>query len=1032
MPDLTLGLDLGANSIGWALIDETGQRLVATGVRVFPEGVDNYDTGKEAPKMQERRIKRAMRRLIMRRAARRRALRRLLADAGLCQADDPRLWTEDPYELRRRGLDEPLTGVQFARVLIHLAQRRGFKSNRKTDRAREADDKGVLGEINWVQQQIAVSGSRTLGEMLAKVRAGEWHSPDAVKLHTRVRAIHTRREMFLHEFDMLWERQKSFNSPLSALLTDELKLRLNNPAKDDKWMHKGILFGQRKLYWPKEVVGRCELEPRLARCPRADRLAQRFRLLQEVNNLRYYDPDAREERTLTQEQRALLLDKLSRTATMDFDAIRKALGFIDSIRFNLERGQRPALKGLPVDAALACKEIFGRRWHEFSEQQKDQIVRTLIDESDEDLRRIAVEQWGLSPQAAEKLLTVELPDGYAALSRQALEKLLPHMERGLLYMTADGTPCALSEAGYLRPDQRPRKTLPFLPAPPEVANPVVRQALHEVRKLVNAIIRQYGKPARIRVELAREAALSADQRRKASKRRQENEDERNRAADTIRQAGGTVSRDAIERVLLWQEQDGACIYSGRPISLAQLLGGEVDIDHILPRSRCLDNSRQNKVVAFRDMNREKGNRTPREWLEADPARYDQVLQRASRLSYAKRRRFIQKELDLDQFVQRQLNDTRHLSRVVRQYLDCLVEQPHHILCPKGSHTAELRRHWGLDTILQSLPDSPAWQAADDLQPGEKNRADHRHHAIDAVVLALTDHKRLQQLARIQRQGGTRATGQVLPEPWPGFRDAVLQAVQSINVSHRVQRRVAGALHEETIYGPVFQRRLGLGIVQKPGEFVFRKPLESLSAPEIEHIRDKTIRQIVIDRLKERNVAFGRGAKKKTIPSSVWNPPLAMPSGVPIRKVRLLKYDQTIQPIRNGTAYVKTGSIHHLCIFQFTENGKRKREAVFVSMLEAAQRIRLRQPIIQRTHPTRPNATFVMSLSRGEMVLGTFKGKLRLVKLKTAVSTEQKIQFVEHTDARRGNLAQIISVTPNTLKGEKVTVDLLGRIRRAHD
>lgn len=1031
MPALTLGLDVGANSIGWALIDEAGARLVAAGVRVFPEGVDNYDTGKEAPKMRERRNKRAMRRQIMRRSARRRALRRLLAKAGFCKADDPQLCADDPYDLRLRGLHEPLTPGQFARVLIHLNQRRGFKSNRKTDRARKADDKGVLAEINWVQQQIASSGSQTLGEMLAKVRASQWTPPDGEKLTRRVRCIHTRREMLLEEFNLLWERQKSFNSPLSGLLTDDLKLRLNNPEPDKKWMHQGILFGQRKLYWPRKIVGFCELEPRQRRCPRADRLFQRFRLLQEVNNLRYYDPGTREERGLTDEQRTLLLDKLSRAAKMDFDAIRKALGFIDSIRFNLERGERKSLKGLPVDAALGRKELFGQRWHQFPEQQKDQIVRALIEQSDDELRRTAVEHWGLPPEAAERLLAIDLPDGYASLSRAALEKLLPHMERGLLYMTADGTPCALAEAGYLRRDQQQRKVLAFLPPPPDVSNPVVRQGLHEVRKLVNAIIREYGKPARIHVELAREAALSAEQRRKASKRRQENEHQRDRAGDTIRQAGGTVSRDAIERVLLWEEQGRICIYSGRCISLNQLLGGEVDVDHILPRSRSLDDSRQNKLVAFRDMNQEKGNRTPREWLEADPDRYEQVLQRASRLEYPKRRRFLQKELDLDQFVQRQLNDTRYLSRVVRQYLDCLVEQPHHILCPKGSHTAELRRLWGLDTILQSLPDSPAWHTRNDLKPGEKNRADHRHHAIDAVVLALTDHRRLQQLARLQHGA---ASGGIPPQPWPGFRDAVLQTVRAINVSHRVQRRVAGALHEETIYGPVFQRSPGLGLVRKPDEFVFRKPVASLSPAEIKHIRDKTIRQIIIDRLKQHRVSFGRGTKDK-IPSDVWNKPLAMPSGVPILKVRLVKRDQTIQPIRKDTAFVKTGSIHHVCIFEFTENGQRRREAVFVSTLQAAQRIRDRQPIIQRTHPTRPNARFVMSLSRGEMVLGTFKGKQRLVKYKTGASTQGQLYFVEHTDARRNSgksPATTFSVKASTLKGQKVTVDPLGRIRRAHD
>jgi CRISPR-associated endonuclease Csn1 len=606
------------------------------------------------------------------------------------------------------------------------------------------------------------------------------------------------------------------------------------------------------------------------------------------------------------------------------------------------------------------------------------------------------------------------------------------MERGLLYMSDDGTPCALTAAGYLRPDQQPRKVLPELPEPPDIANPVVRQAMFEVRKVVNAIIREHGKPARIHVELARDATKSQQQRQEDSKRRQENEDRRSEAADLIRSNGFKVSRDGIDRVLLCREQGETCVYSGRSISMVQLLQGEVDIDHILPYSRCLDDSMQNKVVAFRGMNQEKGNRTPREWLESDPERYEKILKGVSKLPYSKRKRFTQKELDLDSFVQRQLNDTRYIARALSQYLRCLVTEPHHVLCPKGSHTAELRRHWGLGTVLQNLPDSPAWTGENELRDGEKNRADHRHHAIDALVIALTDASRLQTLARIRRQGGTQNTGEVLPDPWPRFRETVIEAIKGINVSHRVQRRVSGALHEDTLYGPVRDKNIRGGLIQRPGEFVVRKPLESLTCSMIEDIRDPTIRDIVIARLNERKVSFGRGIKGG-IPKEVWTPQLKMKSGVPIRKVRLIKRDETIQPIRAGTAFVKPGSTHHLCIFEWTENGKKKREAIFVTMLEAIQRIRRKEPIISRVHPSRPNAHFVMSLSAGEAVVGP-KGDGQLMIFSTAASTQGQVYFNRHTDARRSSDRQKIVVTANSMdrNARKVTVDPLGRIRWAND
>ncbi len=528
---------------------------------------------------------------------------------------------------------------------------------------------------------------------------------------------------------------------------------------------------------------------------------------------------------------------------MDFERIRKAMGFIDSIAFNLERGNRKALKGMPTDYALAKKELFGPAWHEFSESKKNKIVRELIDVKDEELPALAA-KWGLPAESVECLGAVDFPDGYAALSRVALEKLVPHMVRGLLYMTDDETPCALTEAGYLRPDKRERKVLAELGEPPEIANPVVRQAMFEFRKLVNAIIREHGKPARIHIELARNATMSSEERQKASKRRQENEKLRDEAAEMIRSAGIRVSRDGIDRVILWREQGANCVYSGRAISLTQLLQGEVDIDHILPRSRCLDDSMANKVVAFRELNHLKGNRTPREWLESEPERYNQVLLQAAGLAYAKRKRFAQKELELDKFVLRQLNDTRYIAREAARYLRTIVDEPHHVLCPKGSHTAELRRHWGLNTVLRELADSPGWSAESDLRDGEKDRSDHRHHTIDALVVALTDQSRLQQLARIQREGGTETTGEVLPEPWPHFRSLVVGALQQICVSHRVQRRVSGALHEETIYGPIRRRDVHGELVAKPDEFAVRKPLEALTISMVHNIRDKAIRALV--------------------------------------------------------------------------------------------------------------------------------------------------------------------------------------------
>ena len=1050
---LTLGLDLGSNSIGWALIDEPAGKLRRIGSRVFPEGVDRDQTGGEHPKNEQRRIARGMRRQIARRARRKAVLRRSLIECGLLPSDpeQQRLLDElDPYVLRSRALSEKLMPHEIGRLLIHLNQHRGFLTNRKADRAKAKENSELETKISALEIEM---GERTLGQFFAASREANPHD--------KVRGKHTRRNMYLKEFDRIWETQRQHHP---QLLTDELKFgrrgELKYPREPEPLRKRksssmlaeygvhGILFFQRALYWPKSVIGVCELEPKQKRCPKADRLAQRFRILNEVNNLRIL-PQRGEPRGLDPDERTKLIAHLADKKERTFDDIRKCLGLLEGDGFNLEAGGRKKLLGMPVDAILAHKDLFGPAWKKRPDAEKTQIVRSLIDDDEDTIRQKATTEWDCTPELAERLIDTDLGDGYMSVSRIAIEKLLPHLERGLMMMSRDGSSSALSEAGYLRPDQRVANEKNELPlVPDDIVNPLVRQALFEVRKVVNAIIREFGKPVAIHIEMAREVKGTADSRSKDSARMRDREGARDEAAERIRDLGYKVSRDAIERFLLWREQGELCMYSGRSISPQQLLGGEIDIDHILPYSRSLDNSLANKVVAFRSENHLKGNRTPFEWLGGmDDTKFEAILQRAGNLPYevrnSKRQKLQQKTVELDQFLNRQLNDTAYITTKVLEYVRCLGCD---VVASKGQCTAELRHMWGLDTVLRD----------DGLKL--KNREDHRHHAVDALVIALTDRSRLQQLARI------RYSGEQLPMPWSHFRDDVEEFVARIKVSHRVSRKVAGALHEETLYGPTSKPQRNNGIerphaksivvkdatsinketedvpwLEKDGEFVYRKTLESLTSAMIDDIRDPQVKALIVERLKQFGIEPG---SKQKIPKEVWKEPLFMTrkSGRtssqpnPIRKVRLIKRDLTIRPIRNGSAYVKPGSTHHICIFELPNSTpeKPKRELVAVSMLDAIARVKRHEPVVQRVHPTIPAAKFVMSLSRGEMLWATIRNVEGLFCFRTAASTTGQMHFVIHTDARPSAETEKFSAKPNTLNAVKVTVDVLGNIHNAND
>lgn len=973
----TLGIDIGTNSIGWALVeehDQDGGSVIDMGVRVFPEGVDRDQNGGEKSKNETRRVARSSRRQIARRSKRKKRLKKLLSQHGLYPVDikdRKELLEKDPYLLRERALNEPLSLHEIGRALTHLNQRRGFKSNRKTDKSQKKQKSKILNEINELAARMHEGGFETLGEYLSNCRK------NGGEITLRVRNQHTRREMYEHEFDAIWQAQQPHHP---EVMTEGLKKEIRE-----------TIFFQRPMYWPKEAIGRCELEPKEFRCPRCDRQGQRFRLWKEINNLRIVQRfGAGDELELTPEQKQELIQQLEKSQSITVERLRQCLQLEADQELNIT-ATKSKLLGMESDAILSKRKYFGNKWNSFSDEIKDQIIWNLHDNEikDDEVTRKAVQEWGVDQETADELLTAPLPEGYFNFSRKAIDNMLPHIMEG------EDEFVAMEKAGYLPPHKRKVPIREYLPSPPDLPNPIVRQALFEFRKLVNAILREYGKPDAIHIELARKVKASQEKRQQLLTQNRERAKEREAAKEDIVKEGHSPNQDTINLYMLWKEQGGLCIYSGQPISKSQLLMGEVNIDHILPKDRSLDDSLANKVVCFRSENAEKGDRTPREWLEdSNPDKLAEIQQRAWRLPRNKQKKFAQRDIQLDDFINRQLSDTGYISREIRKYVECLGAD---VVCTKGQNTSDLRRYWGLNSILN-------------LQGKNiKTREDHRHHAVDALVVALTTRSKLQQLARASKR---KHDSIPMPEPWPGFRGEVEEKVNRIWVSHRVRRKVRGQLHEETHYGPTEEQNV----------YVYRKSIEDLTPSMVEDIRDETIKQLV----KERLAQFGLDEKSKKIPKEVWKEPLTMPSGVPIKKVRVKKNDSTIQPIRDGSVCVKTGSNHHICLFTRSDGSK---DMVAVSMLEAHRRKRDGKPIIQREHPDDRDATFEMSLSINEMVM--INGDL--YRFLTASSVTGQFWMRHHTFAGKSNDKRMrISKVPSTFNGKKVTVDVLGRIRDAND
>ncbi len=246
-------------------------------------------------------------------------------------------------------------------------------------------------------------------------------------------------------------------------------------------------------------------------------------------------------------------------------------------------------------------------------------------------------------------------------------------------------------------------------------NPIVQQGINELRRLVNTLIEQYGKFDRIKVELGRDLKNSKQNRQKATRRNFENNRKNEEARQKLSEYGLAHSRENVQRYLLFKEieekaQKVCCPYTNKSISISSLLGDEnrFQIEHIFPRSTSLDDSFANKTLCDAKFNGLKGNLSPYEFYQknSDPnlwggaKSWEAVELRAfNLLPYNKAKRFTAKKIDKKSFIERQLNDTRYISKKAKEILTQVCED---VRVMPGSLTSELRHLWGLNNILQPV------------------------------------------------------------------------------------------------------------------------------------------------------------------------------------------------------------------------------------------------------------------------------------------------------------------------------------------
>ena len=872
-----IGLDVGIASLGWGVLDLDREQIVDAGVRIFTKA-ETPKTG--ASLALPRRIARTTRRRLRRRRHRLQRIRNLFVEKGLItevNRDTVFATTKNnlsPWQLRYEALSRKLTSEEWARVLFHIAGRRGFKSNRKS----ELDDKEVgklLAGVNANSQLLDEKKYKTVGEMFYK----DPKFSEKKRNHPASYAHTVARDLLVKEIETLFKRQRKLRN-LDAETSFEAEFL--------------EIFSSQRSYDDGDQINRmrglCPFETDQARAPKCSYTAEYFVVTSKCNNLTISE-EGKRRRHLNLEQKQLLIQLSFKNLKVTYAQIRKELGIANNVRFvgldydeaqqkgkNSEAQTFLELKGFHCLRKAVEKTCGKTEWNNLAGRPEllDSITEILTCWKTDDNRQREMEEIGLSKKLIDALLPLDGFSQFLNLSLKALNKLLPLMLDGQRYDEA----CTHVYQDHSRPSQKQKQTLlPPIPAE-DIRNPVVFRALTQARKVINAIIRKHGTPDRLHIELARNVPKSYKKRREIIRAQGDFRSQKERAREHFISLYGTPPKGQdLLKFRLHKAQNGCCPYSGEAIDSTRLIEpGYVDIDHILPWSRTFDDSLNNKVLVLTAENRRKGDWIPFEYIaREDPNHRDWQLfkARVAHYPYPKRWRLLKERLDdkdAKAFKERNSNDTSYIARYLKNFIENNLSMARDdiqsVQTSNGVLTNYLRVRWGL---VKDRSES-------DL-----------HHAVDALLVAsitrsmikqLSDASRRQELwasdkpKDVEELGDTR-TNEVssspfqdnprlqLPQPWENFSQQARKYVESkVFVSRMPIRKITGAAHQETIRSAKY---LGEGYA------TVKTALADLSLSKLETMHDKERNKSLYEALKERLLEHD-GKGKKAFEEPFFMPP----------------------------------------------------------------------------------------------------------------------------------------------------------------
>lgn len=785
-----LGFDIGVASIGWALVEDSV--LKECGVRIFTKAENPKDGSSLAL---PRREARSVRRRLARRKARLNELKRLIAvEFGLNLEDFlanagelPRAYgtsseTKSPYELRFEALNRKLEPLELARVILHIAKHRGYDNKHAKDT--NDDDSGqVKKAISQNADIMSQKGYKSVGEYLYKEfyqqkRDLSEKSPKNAFATQEFQNVRNKKDNYARcvaqselkrELELIFEKQKrlgwKFSEQKYQIFDENRKIK----EADFESAIMEVAFLQRPLKSFADKVGKCTFFADEFRAPKDSLSAMEFvALTRIINTLANLSKKTGE--IYSADKVSEVLKAVLEKGELTYKNLRKIISLDDKIQFpkdsklDYAKGdEAEKAKFIEFKKLKDFKKALGGSFEGFSRAELDKIANkiTLIKSKDE-LKAELASFKGLNETQKEALSELSF-DKFIDLSFKALGRILPFMrgENGECKRYDEAWRAAgLQEAA--KQTQKGDILPPLKDYEKDLANPVVARALSEYRKVLNALLEKHGKVHKIHLEFTREAGVSSKERgeliAEQNKRFKANEEARKRCAEF----GLNPSGKNILKLKLWQEQggqcvysgnksitqDGQCVYSGKNITREHLRDeSALEIDHIYPYSRSFDDSQNNKVLVFKSANQNKRNQTPYEAFGGDSEKWSRIMSSIAKLPKPKKNRIANKNFaDKESgFIARNIVDTSYIATLTASYTDAFIEflplaesedttlgrgekgSKKHISVVSGSLTATMRHYWGLDSLLNGESEI-------------KDRSNHLHHALDAIIIAYTNDK----------------------------------------------------------------------------------------------------------------------------------------------------------------------------------------------------------------------------------------------------------------------------------------------------